>query len=201
MASVGAEQLGAQRLAGQAPLTERIRAFFAVALPETNRERLAAHLLACAAAAPAFRWSDPNNLHLTVRFVGSVEREVVEAIADRVQGSRLEISLGEIGTFKRGGLARVVWLGVQQGVDGLTALADVVEAECRTAGLEPDERPLKPHLTLARARARQGAALPALPPLPDLESWRADELVLYSSHLGRGGAVHEPIRAVRLAAL
>lgn len=198
MAAVGAEQLGAHRLAGKAPLTERIRAFFAVPLPETNRERLAAYLLACAAAAPAFRWSDPNNLHLTVRFVGSVEREVVEGIADRVEGSTLEISLGEIGTFKRGGLARVVWLGVQHGVDGLTVLADRVEAECRAAGLEPEERALKPHLTLARARPRQGAALPALPPLPDLEPWRAGELVLYSSHLGSGGSMHEPIRTVRL---
>jgi len=158
-------------------------------------------LQACAAAAPEFRWVLNGNLHLTVRFIGSVERDVVEGIADRLDGSAgppFEAALGGVGMFRRGSLARVAWLGVREGAEPLRALARRVEAECRSAGLEPDARPFKPHLTLARARARQGAGLPELPTLPELQPWMVRELILYSSHLQRGGAVHEPIRAVRL---
>ena len=190
--------MGAPGLGGQAPV-ERIRAFFGLPLPEENRRRLESYLRECSDAAPQFRWSDAHNLHLTIRFIGSVDRAVVDGIAERVEAGRaFDVELGEVGTFARGRLARVVWLGVRDGAEPLRALARTVEGECRAAGLEPETRAFTPHLTLARARAREGALLPALPALPELDAWRANELVLYSSHLGRGGAVHEPLRAVPL---
>ena len=126
---------------------------------------------------------------------------MVEGIADRLDGSAgatFEVALGGVGTFRKGRLVRVVWLGVASGAGALRSLARSVEAECRAAGLDPEERAFKAHLTLARARPREGASLPELPELPALEPWRADAMVLYSSHLQRGGAVHEPIRTVRL---
>ncbi len=168
-------------------------------LPEENRKRLESYLRECSQAAPQFRWGDAHNLHLTMRFIGSVDRAVADGIAERVEvGAAFDVALGEIGTFARGRLARVVWLGVREGAEPLRALAGRVEAECRAAGLDPEARAFTPHLTLARARARDGAALPELPALPELHRWRATELVLYSSHLGRGGAVHEPLRTLRL---
>ena len=141
------------------------------------------------------------NLHLTVRFIGTVDRSVVEGIADRLQGIEspgFELQLGEVGTFKRGRLARVVWLQVVGGAREAGDLAARVEAECVRAGLEPEARPFRPHLTLARARARDGSILPELPSPPELPPWQADELVLYSSHLGRAGSVYEPLRTLRL---
>jgi len=191
--------VGAQGLGGQAPLTERIRAFFGLPLPEENRERLAGYLERCAELAPEFRWADPHNLHLTVRFVGSVDRGLVEGIASRVDaGAVFRTTLGEVGTFKRGRLARVVWMGVRDGAEPLRELAGRLEVECRAAGLEPETRAFKAHLTLARAKPRDGAMLPDLPPVPQLDTWTVTQLVLYSSHLGRGGAVHEAIRAIAL---
>jgi 2'-5' RNA ligase len=157
----------------------------------------------CAKVAPDFRWSVADNLHITVRFIGNVERDVVEGIASRLEqnpGRSIELAVGNIGQFKRSRLARVVWLRMTGGVEELQALASRVEAECREAGLEPEKRAFQPHLTLARARARDGAALPELPPLPPIDPWTAGELVLYWSHLGKSGAVHEPIRRIRLGA-
>jgi len=145
-----------------------------------------------------------DNLHVTVRFLGNVERVVVEGIASRLEqnpGPSFELCLGNVGQFKHSRFARVVWLSMTGAVEELVALASRVEAECREAGLEPEKRPFQPHLTLARARARDGAALPELPHLPPLDPWTADELVLYWSHLGKGGALHEPIRRVRLGAI
>ena len=142
-----------------------------------------------------------SNLHLTVRFVGSVEPTLVEGIADRLAEASLsgfELELGEVAAFKRGRLVRVVWLGLRAGAEAARGLAAAVEIECGRAGLVPEARPFQPHLTLARVRPRDGSPLPALPPAPQLKGWRAEELVLYSSHLARSGAVYEPLRRLRL---
>lgn len=110
-----------------------------------------------------------------------------------------EARLGEVGTFQRGRLVRVVWLGLNSGGEELASLAAAVEAESIRAGVEPEGRKFHAHLTLARARARDGAVLPELPALPALAAWRADELILYRSHLGRGGSVYEPLRRLTLS--
>ena len=178
-----------------------IRAFFGVPVPDAQRRQLGGFLAQCAVAAPDFRWSVAENLHLTVRFVGAVDRAVVEGIADRLDGAAgpaIELALGEAGTFKRSRMARVVWLGLKSGAEGLSALAALVEAECRAVGLAPEVRAFQPHLTLARARSRDGARQPELPPVPVLAPWRAEALILYWSHLKKNGAEHEPIRRIAL---
>ena len=193
--------MGARALEEQpGPLT--IRAFFGVPLPDMQREQLGGFLARCEVAAPEFRWSVVGNLHLTVRFVGTVERSVVEGIADRLAGRAgpaVELALGEVGTFRRSRLARVLWLGLESGAAEMKALAARVEAECRSIGLAPEARPFQPHLTLARARSRDGATPPDLPAIPRMEAWRADELILYWSHLKKNGAYHEPIRTIALS--
>lgn len=178
-----------------------IRAFFGLPLPDAHRRALEGYIALCTQAAPAFRWTPTANLHLTVRFLGQVEAPVAEGIADRVAAASsrgFDLRLGEAGSFKRGRLARVVWLGLSEGEGPLGALAGVVEAETVAAGLEPEGRRFHAHLTLARARARDGAALPPLPEAPELPRWHADELILYRSHLGRAGSVYEPLRVITL---
>jgi 2'-5' RNA ligase len=191
--------LGPGALEENRPLS--IRAFFGLPIPEPQRDELGRFITECAALAPTFRWTPISNLHLTIRFVGSVDRQVVEGIADRLGGRGLagfDLELGDIGTFKRSRLVRVVWLGLRSGRDAATALAAQVEAECVAAGLDAEPRAFQAHVTLARARPRDGSDLPTLPSVPQLEPWRAGQLILFSSHLGKTGAVHEPIRSVLL---
>jgi 2'-5' RNA ligase len=199
MAPHGAELVGAGSLAEARPL--KLRAFFGLPVPEAQREELGRYLASSAKLAPDFRWVAAANLHLTVRFLGNVERELVDSIAGRLSQHRLpgfELELGEMGAFRRGRLVRVVWIGLRRGLDAARELAAVVEAECGRDGLEAEARPFQPHLTLARARSRDGAILPSLEAPPPLEPWPARELVLYQSHLGRPGAVYEPLRSLAL---
>lgn len=192
---------------GADPLEEaspplKVRAFFGLPVPESHRVALASCLAACGAVAPEFRWTPAANLHLTIRFIGSVEQSVVDVMADRLSALPLagfELVLGDVGTFKRGRLVRVVWLQVRSGAEAARELAAQVEAECVRAGLAPETRPFQPHLTFARARAREGAVLPLLPAAPELPPWRAGELVLFRSHLGRAGSVYEPLRTITLS--
>jgi RNA 2',3'-cyclic 3'-phosphodiesterase len=184
-----------------AEVAPRVRAFFGLPVPDAQRAALGAFLAASAEAAPRFRWTPATNLHLTVRFVGSVDRGLVEGIAERLDGLALpsfDLELGDLGMFKRGRLVRVVWQGLRSGAEAVKALAAGVDAECEAAGLLGEKRPFQAHLTLARARARDGAELPSLPSPPMLMAWRATELVLYASRLSKTGAVYEPLVTMKL---
>jgi RNA 2',3'-cyclic 3'-phosphodiesterase len=179
----------------------RVRAFFGLPVPELQREELARFVAECSRLAPDFRWTPPENLHLTLRFVGSVERLLVEAVIGALALAPLrafELALGDVGTFRRGRAVRVVWLGLVAGADAAGTLAGQVDAECLRAGLVGEDRPFQAHLTLARSRNRGGAGLPALPPPPQLDRWRADVLILYASLLTRVGATYEVLSTVPL---
>jgi RNA 2',3'-cyclic 3'-phosphodiesterase len=194
--------VGPGELEEEDPRSLRVRAFFGLPVPEPQREVLARFVAACTQVAPDFRWTPPANLHLTIRFVGNVERALVEAVADALARRRLggfDMELGDLGSFGRGRAARVVWVGLRSGAEPVTALAAQVEEECVRAGLAPESRAYQAHLTLARARSRGGARLPELPAMPALQPWGADRLVLYSSRLARTGAVYEAMRTLELA--
>lgn len=195
--------MGPRQLAEENPPRPlKVRSFFGLPLPETQRETLGRYLEDCARRYPAFRWTPAANLHLTIRFLGHVEQSLAEGIADRLAAGGLagfDLRLEGLGSFKRGRLARVVWLGLTTGTGAIAELAATVEAECVRAGLDADDRRYHAHLTLARARPRDGAPLPELAPPPTLEEWQADELILYRSRLGRGGSVYEPMRSLRLS--
>ena len=194
--------MGSRQLAEEEPAgSVKVRSFFGLPLPEAHRQALGPYLDECARMAHEFRWTPAANLHLTIRFLGHVQRSLAEGIADRLAAAAVngfDMQLGPVGSFKRGQMARVVWIGLSVGVTEIAELAAKVEVECELAGLEREERRFHAHLTLARARARDGAPLPELGMPPVLESWRADELILYRSKLGRGGSIYEPMRRISL---
>jgi 2'-5' RNA ligase len=133
------------------------------------------------------------NLHLTLRFLGSVEAGTLERLAVSLRElpfTPFEARLGGLGSFGRGSGVRVLWIGILAGGEELARLAAEIEWRCREAGLEPEERPYSPHLTLARARDRRGARVPELPAPPELAPWMVGTFRLYRSRTGPGGAVH-----------
>jgi 2'-5' RNA ligase len=100
---------------------------------------------------------------------------------------------------------RTLWLGIERGTGELGALADALDAPLVPLGWPPDDRPYRPHLTVARLDASspaQGVAL-AETLVAEATGWRtgfrADRVVLYRSHLGGGPPRHEPVVEVPLA--
>jgi 2'-5' RNA ligase len=104
--------------------------------------------------APALRWVAPEKWHLTVRFIGEEPLERVAAIRDALDAAtegqaEAPLALGGIGAFPNFRRARVVWLGVAPDPK-LEMLHHDIETACVALGMEPEGRPFRPHVTLAR---------------------------------------------------
>jgi 2'-5' RNA ligase len=157
------------------------------------------------------RWVHLDNLHLTVRFLGDTPSDLVpdvaHAVLDAFTGLRaFDVELAGAGMFPGPRKPRALWLGIERGADGMGALADALHGPLEPLGWPRDERPYRPHLTVARldasAPAQGIAAAAAL--VAAATGWRtgfrADRVVLYRSHLGGGPPRHEPVVEVVLPA-
>lgn len=170
------------------------RLFLGVPLDEEVRAMLAQHLQKHRVPG---RLVPPANWHLTIRFLGNVSEVVMQRLTAELDesdlGEAFEVVLGEMGAFPRPGRAAVVWLAISRGRDRLDELNEIAEEASQAVALAPEERPFAPHLTLSRIRpetdVRAELADYRLAPF----RWTVGEMVLYESHLGRGGAVYEPV--------
>ena len=176
------------------------RVFVAVPVPGEVRAALADRLTA--AEIPG-RVVPPENWHFTLRFVGWVDEvgydRLLGALDVSQLGSPFEIGLGSMGAFPRPGRANVVWLDVIRGMERLEELASVAEEAARSAGFEAEERPFRVHLTLSRVRPAEDVSdLVSGFPAVGLD-WRCASIVVYQSHLGRGGARYEALETFPLS--
>jgi len=162
-----------------------VRLFVAFELPAAVRRAVGERIGEQRERLPAARWVRPENLHLTLLFLGEVPadgRPALEAaLAPPCAASpRLTLRLAGAGTYPPSRPARVAWLGVEveEGVDVLRALqATLAAAVVRVLDVELDRRPYTPHLTLARPQ----------------QPWRRDACEAFGASFG--GPFGEPFRA------
>ncbi|MBB5711908.1 RNA 2',3'-cyclic phosphodiesterase [Sphingomonas xinjiangensis] len=169
------------------------RLFVALRPPPAIR----ALLLDLMGGVPGARWQSDEQLHVTLRFIGAVERPVAEDIATALaslHAALLEVSLSGVGQFDTRGRAHTLWAGLTPH----GALADLhrkVDQALVRCGVPPERRAYRPHITLARMKPgaaltddflRTHAALSSAP-------FALDHLILFESHLGRDAASYEAV--------
>jgi len=172
------------------------RLFVAVPLTDEARHALSATILRAAPDRLPGRVVRPANWHVTLRFLGDVDavgRDRVAAALDQADlGPPFSILWGRFGAFPRPQNASVLWVGADRGAEHLERLAARVDEAAQGAGFPPEERPFRPHLTLSRIRPHRDVG-------PLLESgslgvhMEVGRIVLYQSHIGKGGVRYEEI--------
>jgi len=146
---------------------------------------------------PEFRWQDEEQLHLTLRFIGEVERPLASDIADalsNIRASRFELRIKGVGYFEQRS-SGALWAGVEPKAP-VASLAAKIERMCQQAGLEPERRAYHPHITLARWKGRRTRELQdylereaALSSAP----FAVSDFTLFESQLSRHGAHYEEV--------
>ncbi|KPV58398.1 hypothetical protein QJ48_16650 [Paenibacillus sp. A3] len=139
------------------------------------------------------KWVHPQDLHLTLQFLGDVERDRIERIAQAIGqaaagAAPFSLHFQGLGVFGKPSAPSVLWAGVQGEVEKLGQLQSRVEDAMKTLGFAAENRPYKPHLTLARKFTGPAGSHAAMldVALPDEwhTPWRVKETVLYRSRLG-----------------
>jgi 2'-5' RNA ligase len=148
------------------------------------------------------RWQTDDQLHLTIRFIGEVDRHLagdVHAALGAVRLPRFAIALNGIGAFDRRGLAEAVWAGVAPH-GPLKALHKKVDQALSRVGIEPEQRAYLPHITLARLKRGSGPVGSLLEQSGGLTSapFPVDHFALFESALTPEGAVYSVIERYML---
>jgi RNA 2',3'-cyclic 3'-phosphodiesterase len=174
------------------------RLFVAIRPPEPIRDLL----IDAMDESPDFRWQEDAQLHLTLRFVGEVDRPLAEDLAaalGQVRAPAFDLRIAGVGRFEQRN-SGALWAAVEPKAS-VAALAAKVERTCVAVGLDPERRAFHPHITLARWKARRtreverfltrNAGLAS-------EPWTVAEFTLLESHLSRHGAHYEPVASYSL---
>jgi 2'-5' RNA ligase len=169
------------------------RLFVAIRPPEPIRDLL----LDAMDDSADFRWQDEEQLHITLRFVGEVDRPVGDDLASaltRVRADRFTIRVSGVRRFEQRS-SGALWAGLEP-KEPLAALAAKIERACQSVGLDPERRAFHPHITLARWKGRRSREVAGfLERTRGLVSdpFEVDEFTLFESHLSRHGALYEAV--------
>ena len=189
-----------------------MRVFVALDIPEEVRAALGKLTARLRTSCRAARWVRIEGVHLTLKFIGEVQPEIIEPIKASLSRIRspdtIELKYRNVGFFPDERRPSVFWTGIDAGPE-LGALAAAVETSLEPLGIAKEQRAFSPHLTLARFEtrrgpgARSGFALGALTkaiseagPL-EFGAGIANEFHLYQSILKSGGAEYTRLATFR----
>ncbi len=166
-----------------------LRLFAALAVPD----EVAQLLLNRQRDLPGARWRPAEALHVTLRFFGEIREDMADDLdgeLSRVAGAPLTLELEGVGAFGEGRDIHAVWAGVAENA-ALRQLAGRCEAAARRAGLAPDRRTYRPHVTLAYLTRPDPAEVAAWIQRHNLlksPAFEVSRFGLYSSHLSSKGS-------------
>jgi 2'-5' RNA ligase len=189
-------------------MRERVRTFIAIDVDNYVRER-ALHLMDILRTANAdVKWVEPENLHITIKFLGEVLSRDIYHICQAVQKAVANIEpfpliVQGAGAFPDLIRPRTIWLGFSEGQEQLASLHRSVENALLPLGFPREGRPFKAHLTLGRVRrsspglARLAQLLRDQTEFSGAETY-VEEVIVFSSQLTPEGPIYEPLATLPL---
>ena len=134
------------------------RLFVGIAMPDHIRSSL----VNLHKTFPGFRWNDWNQMHITLKFIGDVNREVEDAIVQTLEGVRVEpfyLAVNGLGCFPNRDRPAILWAGLGSAHPRLFQLKKKLDDALLHIGVEPEKRPFHPHITLARCKEAAAGAV------------------------------------------
>ena len=183
----------------------RVRTFLALPLAPLFHSDISTLLKEMKRIHPSVRWIDPDKVHITLHFFGSISELSVQEILTIVppiasQTKPFKLFLEDMGAFPNLQRPRVIWIGVKGETEALGNLQESLEEKLKEHGFPCEERDFKPHLTIGRIK-EGGRLLEALSTaFGPTDSKILREIVLFKSDLTREGPRHEAIETFHFSA-
>jgi RNA 2',3'-cyclic 3'-phosphodiesterase len=185
-----------------------MRLFLAVPLSEETRNALSSWVSSLRKSLVFHKWVHPSDLHITIQFLGDVSSSRAEQLKTYLletdwNTSSFSLSIKDIGSFGPSKAPQILWAGLEGELDFLRSLQLQAVERTSLLGFPKEERPYKPHVTLARKYRGSSPFDPRLTDNKDIRptsvslSWTVKHLILYQSHLGRN-PMYEPICTIPL---
>lgn len=183
----------------------KIRTFIAIEIPGEIQEKIGELQNRLKGIGGKISWTKPANIHLTLKFLGDTDEEVVDEIAAELQQAVLtttafKIAVKGTGVFPSFKRPRVIWVGAESAGDELRQLAEQVEICMENFGFEKENRPYSAHLTLGRVKDVNGIqpVMDKLKNFYDIElgSFVATSFYLIKSELHRNGSIYTPLKKI-----
>ena len=178
----------------------KTRLFVAIPLPDFVKERLnALH-----EELPHLRWTQRDNLHLTLKFIGEVDETTKEQIQKQLRTIQVKpflLAISGVGAFPERGNPVVLWAGFRSAHPHLFQLHKQINDALFSIGIEPDRRVYRPHVTLSRCKGVSRESLHTfLRQQADLETapFRVNQFELFSSELLPEGPLYQRVESYSL---
>lgn len=185
---------------------EQIRCFIAIEIPDAIQTLLVSAQEELKKNIRGASWVKRGNIHLTLRFLGDVAPDQISTIKTAIEQvantrSPFSMKIGGIGAFPNLTRPRIIWAGVKTGADEVIAITKEIDAGLSQHGYGRDEKPFRPHLTLARLKRRIN-----LQALVDVfqqydtingATMIVNQIRVIQSQLRQSGAVYTPLETCR----
>jgi 2'-5' RNA ligase len=189
-----------------------MRTFIAIDLPEEIKAALSEIQKQLKSTAADVKWVAPENIHLTLKFLGERDNKKVEAITQILETAAAEtksyrINITSLGAFPTQTSPRVIWVGIQQGDAETKKIADILEKMICEVGIPKEDRPFSSHITIGRTRSSLGREK-LVQELNHLDgtlagknlSFTVEKITLYKSTLTPKGPIYEALKEASLKA-
>lgn len=188
-------------------MPETLRTFISIELPETAISFSQKIQKAIRSYRFKIRWVKPENMHLTLKFLGDTKREDIEKIVNRMfdvskDYGPMQFFVKGLGVFPGVKNPRVVWCGLKGDTASLIQFQGHLDDTLIDMGFSKEKRPFKGHLTLGRVKGTVSPEkmIDAMKEISDLESmpFKVDTITLFSSDLRPSGPVYSRLKSISL---
>jgi 2'-5' RNA ligase len=191
---------------------EKFRAFIAIRIGSNALERVhrIQRCLADRLSSGAVQWAAPDQIHLTLQFLGNVPAGLLDPLTLALRDACRKISpfglaTGGLGCFPNDRAPRILWVGLHGDLEALADLQRSIAEKVVPFIERAESRPFHPHLTIGRIKhpdrktTRLLGRLIKEVTLPSVDEWRVQEIELIKSEISSLGAVHTPLHMIGLS--
>lgn len=186
---------------------KKIRTFIAIAISDVVRAKIAELQLHLKNAGGRVSWPRPENIHLTLKFLGDTDENQVEEIANQLNQmaksiSPFTITIKGVGAFPNLKFPRVIWVGAESEGDQIHQLVRNIEDRMADLGFKKESRPFSAHLTLGRVKEIKGIE-PLIEKMQQVDNFEAgslavNEIRFIKSDLHSSGAIYTTLKKIEI---